>query len=188
MSITYCDAECARDFLASHLRLPKPWVRGIGIGRTSDGNHYVKVNVALPTDAARLPMSITYPGGRIRVEPEVIGKIVALGQELLPPEGSVESIPEKVQYIQGHLDQPRMQLMVGVGVAAGFALALIGYKALTAPALPEERRETNRGMLKLAAYATAVYGTFYLLDVDKKWWRAETASAEVEKWIANQWK
>jgi hypothetical protein len=112
--------------------------------------------------------------------------IRAYGQEFLPPEGSIESIPEKVAYVRNHLDQPRMQVMVGVGVAAGFALALIAYKVATEPARTPEEKEATKGIFKLAGYATAVYGTFYLLDVDKKWWRAESASREVEKWITKQ--
>lgn len=111
---------------------------------------------------------------------------MSYGQEPLPPEGSVEKLPEGITYVRDHIDQPRMQAIVGLTVLGGFAVAAIGVKALAEGAQTEEEREAMRNVPKFIGFAALFYGTLYMLDVDKKWWRFETASKEIEKWIGEQ--
>jgi bisphosphoglycerate-independent phosphoglycerate mutase (AlkP superfamily) len=108
---------------------------------------------------------------------------MSYGQDFLPPEGAVERVPGGIEHIRRHLDQPRMQAVVALAVLGGFGVAVAGVKAITTEARTPEEREAARNVPKFLGLSALVYGTFYLLDVDKRWWRMETASREIEKWI-----
>lgn len=100
----------------------------------------------------------------------------------LTPE-DIARLPEHYRYVRDHIDQPRMQAIVAVGALGGFAIGKMIFDAYSVPPETEEEAEARRNVPKFLGLALLAGGVFYALDIDSKWWSAESASMEAEKWL-----
>lgn len=75
----------------------------------------------------------------------------------------------------------RMQVIVALGVGGGFGVALMMYEGLKTSKMTAEEKDALRNVALAGGGALLAYGVFYALDIDKKWFMAETAMEELEK-------
>lgn len=74
-----------------------------------------------------------------------------------------------------------MQAFVALGVAGGFGVAYMMYEGLKTSKMNQEERDALKNVALAGGGALLAYGIFYALDIDKKWFMAETAMEEIEK-------
>lgn len=96
----------------------------------------------------------------------------------------LEKLPEHYRYLRDHIDQPRMQFIVALGVAGGLGVGNMIYDAYVSETpMTEEEEEAKEKVPKFLGGLLLFAGIYYLLDIDSKWWNANEASLEAEKWL-----